>query len=304
MATVLVWSERNDPNAPGGAWRDCMYSSGLAALVFTGKTDFPLGMYSIAEREALERSDNQPDETGASLADLVVAVKNRYGVDWKVSSISLMWQYASRTDLGFVITGMMGNLPSTSPLRQWQPGFTGGHAWFIIPTGDGVHVRVFDPLATNKYPGDIATWADIRKFVGNMAGFILVRGSYTPPAPPVTPEEVVNSYSVPKTPSIAFVPTDTWLYDNSALQPSQHNMQVNPGRDMPYLGQPNSAYHVVEYVDAAGVHSGKAMFIKTTDIKNIRPLPDLTPFDQADLNGAYNGGLDAAIAAVGHLPRK
>ena len=59
------------------------------------------------------------------------------------------------------------------------------------------------------------------------------------PAPPA-PEETVNSYPVPKVPSIATVPAGTWLYATSALEPSPDNICVDPGRDMPYLGQPAS----------------------------------------------------------------
>ena len=40
----------------------------------------------------------------------------------------------------------------------------------------------------------------------------------------------MNSYPVPKVPSIATVPAGTWLYATSALEPSPDNIQVEPGR--------------------------------------------------------------------------
>ena len=49
-------------------------------------------------------------------------------------------------------------------------------------------------------------------------------------APAPDREETVNSYPVPKVPSIATVPAGTWLYATSALEPSPDNIQVEPGR--------------------------------------------------------------------------
>lgn len=187
MATVLVWSERNDPNSPGGVWRDCMYSSGLMALVFGGKASFPLGFYSVGEREALERADNQPDETGASLDDLIVAVKNRYGITITKSLKQYLADKHARADLGFVITGSNGNLPVGHTLRRWDPTFTGGHAVFIVPTGDGTHVKWYDPEATMKYAGDTTDWATVMKWIGTMPYFIMVRRDAFAPAPPPIP---------------------------------------------------------------------------------------------------------------------
>ena len=88
---------------------------------------------------------------------------------------------------------------------------------------------------------------------------------------------------MPKVPSVATVPAGTWLYATSALEPSPDNICVDPGRDMPYLGQPASTVRIVEYVDAKGVHQGRAMFAKASEVTTIRPAPDPTPFSQAQL---------------------
>ncbi len=103
---------------------------------------------------------------------------------------------------------------------------------------------------------------------------------------PSAPEEIVNSYPVPKVPSIATVPAGTWLYATSALEPSPDNIQIDPGRDMPYLGQPASTVRIVEYVDPKGVHQGRAMYAKAAEVTTIRPAPDPTPFSQAQLDAA------------------
>lgn len=125
-------------------------------------------------------------------------------------------------------------------------------------------------------------------------------------AAPEPPEDTVNSYPVPKVPSIGTVVDGAWLYATSALEPGPDNIQVDPGRDMPYLGQPSSTTRIVEYVDAAGVHQGRAMFVKTPDLTNIRPAPDSSPFTQADIDaaekaaaGAVRLAADQAAAAYG-----
>jgi hypothetical protein len=119
------------------------------------------------------------------------------------------------------------------------------------------------------------------------------------PAPEV---ETVNSYPVPKVPSVGTVAAGTWLYATSALEVNANNIQVDPGRDLPYLGQPSATTRIVEYVDAAGVHSGKAMFVKAPELTNIRPAPDSSPFTQAQVDDAETLAAaavrDAAVTAA------
>jgi hypothetical protein len=117
-------------------------------------------------------------------------------------------------------------------------------------------------------------------------------------APALDREETVNSYPVPTVPSIATVPAGTWLYASSALEPSPDNICVDPGRDMPYLGQPTSTVRIVEYVDAKGVHTGRAMFTKASEVTTIRPVPEPTPFSQAQLDAAAKAAA-AAVKAAG-----
>jgi len=184
MPTPVVWSERPEPNATG--LKDCTYSAGLMGLVHGGKVDYALGIYSVAEREALERSDDQPNETGASLDDLVLAIKRRYGIALTKIGVEFMADRHGRTDLAFIIQGVNGNLPAGHPQRRWDPTFTGGHCVTVIPTGNGTHVRWLDPLAPNKFAGDTVAWTTVMKWIGNMPSQITVRmGAYAPPAPKV-----------------------------------------------------------------------------------------------------------------------
>jgi len=146
-------------------------------------------------------------------------------------------------------------------------------------------------IAGRLKPSCWRPWAD------DLVGFPQARYlAALAPAPPV-PEEIVNSYPVPKVPSIATVPAGTWLYATSALEPSPDNIQVDPGRDMPYLGQPTSTVRIVEYVDAKGVHTGRAMFAKASEVTNVRPAPDPTPFSHEQLDAAAKSAASVVKAA-------
>jgi hypothetical protein len=109
-------------------------------------------------------------------------------------------------------------------------------------------------IAGRLKPSCWRPWAD------DSVGFPQARYLAALASAPSAPEETVNSYPVPTVPSIATVPAGTWLYATSALEPSPDNIRVDPGRDMPYLGQPASTVRIVEYVDAKGVHQGRSMF--------------------------------------------
>lgn len=103
------------------------------------------------------------------------------------------------------------------------------------------------------------------------------------PAPEV---EIVKSYDVPTVPSVGDVAAGTWLYDNDGLAASPSNIQIDPARSLPYLGQPSPAVRIVEYVKADGTHTGRSYFVKVGELTNIRPAPDGTPYGQADIDAA------------------
>lgn len=162
MAIPLNWSERVEPNATG--LKDCTYAAGLTGMVYAGFKAFPKGIYTVAEREALERSDDQPNETGASIDDLIVAIRRRYGKSKTKSGLAGTKANLAKTGIGMVIQGHLANFPGGHRLRRWQPGFTGGHAVFVMAMGDGKW-RWFDPLAPMKHAGDAVTTAEINTFI-------------------------------------------------------------------------------------------------------------------------------------------
>jgi hypothetical protein len=178
MPFPVVWSERPEPNA--SALKDCAYSAGLTALVYGDKVSYPLGIYTVAEREALERSDDQPNETGASLDDLIVAIKRRYGITLTKNGPATLSAWLDKDDIALVVTGKMGNLAAGGELRRWDPTFTGPHAVCVVNLPGNRYIWL-DPLAPNKFAGDVVTKQQIVRFSAGLAGSIAVRRSQFDP---------------------------------------------------------------------------------------------------------------------------
>lgn len=83
----------------------------------------------------------------------------------------------------------------------------------------------------------------------------------------------VKSYTVPKAPTNVVVKDLTWLYVDSAMQPSTSNVQITNspnGRELPLHGTLPGPIHCVEYVDSKGVHSGKAYFVRAADVTGVK----------------------------------
>jgi hypothetical protein len=148
-----VWSERQEAPGVVGLW-DCTYSANLMVLVYAGKRTYPLGIYTPAEREALERSDDRPDETGATHRDSDLAIRRRYGVTMRMladQSAAGLRAALSTPGRAYAVAGWYGRLPTH--LRRWDPSFTKGHDVCCIPLGGG-RVQWLDPLAPFGYAGE------------------------------------------------------------------------------------------------------------------------------------------------------
>ena len=197
MADVVVWSERGELHAKG--WKDCVYSSVAMAMVFGGFTKFPLGAYTDPEREALERSDDQPDEVGASIIDGAVACLRRYK-DAPHTIPAEGFSLAKALDKKgtiLALTGVNGRLPAGHVLRRWDPSFVGAHAIAVKPLGGGKSLWL-DPEAPNKYKGDTVANATVLKWADGLRNTIRV----------VTEDEFVPLVVDPKDKIIADLKTD------------------------------------------------------------------------------------------------
>lgn len=165
MSVALsVVSESPEPNTAAGRLKDCGYASAIMALLYGGFSAFPNDPHSTTEREALERSDDRADETGAYLSDLDVAVKRRYGVILGSPMGGAVSSVLSTTGQGVILQGNTSALPAAvrrSPAAD--------HAVFVVPIGGG-KVRLLDPLAPSGSAGDIVNVDDCVRFFAALPG--------------------------------------------------------------------------------------------------------------------------------------
>jgi hypothetical protein len=84
---------------------------------------------------------------------------------------------------------------------------------------------------------------------------------------------IVNSYPVPKVPSVGTVTKGAVLYPTDAMVATDPNrIIIDPAREMPYLGAPSTTVRIVEYVDSKGVHTGRSYFVKPADLASIHAV--------------------------------
>lgn len=67
---------------------------------------------------------------------------------------------------GAAVFGRMGRFPRTHRLRRWQPSYTGGHVVCVLRLSAKDEVWWMDPLAKTGWPGEIASKANLRTFLG------------------------------------------------------------------------------------------------------------------------------------------
>lgn len=130
--TLLVWSERE-----AGDWEACVVTAYSMGLLYGGVR--MAAPYTQAQRELLEAVPDEPQNlTTTDAMSLKV-----YGVKLRPFSTGTVADAVTRVGVGICLTG------SGSPGTQWQPGFTGGHEIFYVPTSATVGL-LYDPLAPNK----------------------------------------------------------------------------------------------------------------------------------------------------------
>lgn len=134
MAKPLVWSE-----VEAGDWEACVAASYLTGMVYAGWTAFPLGIYTQAEREAIEAVADSPQDYATTDAEALA----RYGVKLRPLSTGSLESAVSRVGVGLVLAGYGGLLIATNaPI----------HSVFYLPTSSTAGL-LYDPLAANKSAG-------------------------------------------------------------------------------------------------------------------------------------------------------
>lgn len=170
MPLPTVWPEHPEVSGVIG-YHDCSQSSALMCLIYAGFTAFPLGAYTVAERNALDAADDRPDNTGATFDGsirtagwLEKQIANRYGVTLRKlpdSTEATFRKFLSTPGYAFIVQGTMGNLPVGHPLRRWQPEFSGAHAVCVI---SGTRPRWLDPLGPLHFAGDLTDLDTVLRF--------------------------------------------------------------------------------------------------------------------------------------------
>lgn len=157
-----VWSERRP-----GSWDQCTEGAYLMALVYGGWRDFPEGIYTDAERNALDASTPPDPPAGGSTFPLVdTGAKRRYGVTLHRIPDGTKAELARQLDIpgqGFAIAGSLAAFPPGHRLRRWDPAYEGGHAVAVVSLGDGL-CWWGDPLAPMGFDGDRVTTAHVLQF--------------------------------------------------------------------------------------------------------------------------------------------
>lgn len=239
VAIPKVWSEQ------GGAFRvahgsvfDCVYSANLMVLVHAGFRNFPLGAFTVEERNALD-----PENIGADHTISDVAIKDRYHVtmrqppdgEWSADELRAELNSAGNA---YAVAGMYDRLPAALRLSS----FAGAHDVCVIPFGDG-RVRWLDPLAPMGSAGEIVSVDTVLRyaFIPNDARWLKeneLAGVAADTTMPQGDEMTWLPNFKPVPPFIAVTRAGTVLYKG-------------PGRDYPehFKPQANSRFHVVGVVD-------------------------------------------------------
>jgi hypothetical protein len=91
------------------------------------------------------------------------------------------------------------------------------------------------------------------------------------PSHPANGGDPVNAFSTPPVPSVCTIAKGVRLFTSSDLKTVAFN--IDPGRDMPFLGQPIKGVGLIHRTDEAGKPTGKVFFARMQDVNNVRPAP-------------------------------
>jgi Glycosyl hydrolases family 25 len=112
----------------------------------------------------------------------------------------------------------------------------------------------------------------------------------------------VDAFIVPEDFTEANIISGSWVYDNSDLASSSGNIKIEPGRYLRYVGQYSTTpdIRIVGYETAAGDANttSKAMFIPRSSISSFKKVPDLTPYDQEDIDAAVSVAVTPLEATI------
>lgn len=267
-----------------GPWQDCTFASMLEVL----RDGFPDGRLippTDAEREAYRAAAGLPDDHGgANLAEAIDGAEVRYGLGGgyvTTTSWSVLKAALSDPDARCAVQGLMGAVPSY--LRRFDPTFLGAHS---VAARGAVWC---DPLAPKGlYCGELvplATWEQYFKGLPGARAFITNVGGLT---------RMAGDYVIYETRKSGQPKAGASFFNDWELVSRRGGLGTNPSR-VEVRGYRGDA-HAIRVRTAQGWPDGVAritnVFIAKGDVSDVKddPLPDTTPYSQADLDAAYERG--------------
>lgn len=184
MSVPVVWTERGEPGSLHVY--HCTECAILMALVFGGHTEFPKGIYTVAEREAfVDAVRDHPHLAGSTLPQAVADSRARYGHALPLHGPADLPALLRTPNLALVLQGQNGNLPYGHNLRRWDPSFSGIHAVTILTMQNAAgQARWLDPEAPNLYAGQLVTQAVVCQWAAGRGWSAVVhRDQFLPPKP-------------------------------------------------------------------------------------------------------------------------
>ena len=203
-------------------------------LVYGGFRNFPLGAFTVEERNALDRT-----LTGANHAISDAAIRDRYHVTMrKPPGPTERWSAAQLRDelsavgKAYAIAGKYNLVPASLRLST----FAGDHDVCVIPLGNG-RVRWLDPLAEMGFAGEIVAVDTVLNYANKPNDARWLKENELAPA-----HEDDEMTWLPK-----FKPVPPFI----AVTRAGAVLYKGPGRDYPVHFKPpaNSRYHVIGVVD-------------------------------------------------------
>jgi hypothetical protein len=296
-AKFLAVSERESAHTwPTGEkddshWEDCTM---CAALMLARICHDPAIPATHAEAEALRHAAGKGPLGGSSTADAVNGLRARYNwIDaFKVLAFDALWADL-KPGYAAAAQGGMGAFPAGHSLRRWDPAFDGAHDVLVARVDTQDRVWWVDPLAPQgSYQGQWVSKADLARYVKAFGGSSLV-ARFTKEAATMALATVTST--------------------------SPATIDVLPGSVLLELdGKTVIKTLTGSYKDQFSPYAAGSLRLWTATVSgivrpvyvkagpsglNVRPVVDMTPFTQAQVNAAKAAG-EAAGKASGIAAEK
>lgn len=120
------------------------------------------------------------------------------------------------------------------------------------------------------------------------------------PTPTPTPGGDMPAFKTYAKPKLVSVPAKAWIYDNPALAPSNGNVQIDPGRDLPVAGVLADGTLIIGYRDVTPTEDQVPTYYYKGTVKDyvVSSTPDTTPYSKAQLDAAVKAAATTVATAA------